>query len=302
MFMQQLVGVVNLSLPLVFLYQIFPYFVLSLHGMVFCAFLMGLYAYWLGRNNTYKLVKSLKCTPSGIQLQEFAALVNACQVDTSRVNLFYAYTQEAIAFAAFDTIIIDPVVWHSVDQDENAQKVCAVFSASIEPQLNEHQKTRLSAIKAALTPGAQRFIFRHELGHVVHKFSYKKLFVIFVSAIIAAFFGLLAARALMNISGLLALIVGMVIGGVSDVLLTFASNLLFKMREEKCADEFAMRYSSEQDIKEAADFFERHQVIVDEHKDKKSLWALLPSEITTGHPNGFVRASFLRTNVAQDGS
>ena len=92
----------------------------------------------------------------------------------------------------------------------------------------------------------------------------------------------------------MALFIGMIVGGMSDIVLTYASNIFFKLREEKKADIFAAEQSSAEEIEAAAQFFEQHLKLVDTYKEPNSLFAYLPSSVLTGHPDGTNRASYLR--------
>jgi hypothetical protein len=297
MLRQQILGIINLSMPLIVLYQFYPKMITSLWGALGCAFLVGSYVYYLNVKQSKNLVTSLTYSPSEPYKKEWMRLVQSCNVSENVVSLRYAYTQENIAMAVNQTVVIDPVVWSLSDQDPEAQKVKDIFQKFIEPGLSEVQKLRVVGVRDILTEDAQRFLFRHELGHVVAQYSRNKLFLVFGTGVIFSFYGLMVAKFLLPLNGFLAMGVGMVLGGALDLLLAYVTNYFFKVRQEREADLFAARYSTLEEIKAAALFFEQHQDLLDVHKDTNSFLSRLPSTLTTGHPSGHTRAAYLRSLV-----
>lgn len=297
---QQILGIINLSLPLVVLYLISPIFVISLWGRLVCSLLLGLYVYYLNSKQAQNLTASLKFSPSGASQEVWEHELQRCQIPKGMMTLRYAYTAENIAMTVNQTVIIDPVLWSSIQEDPEAQKVQDVFRNFIESGLSERQKIRLTLIKAALTEPAQRFIFRHELGHAVRQFSRNKLGLIFISGVLFTFAGLSAAVALVPFNGLVAAVAGMFVGGIMDLLLTYATNYFFKVKEEREADLFAIHFSTPEEIKAAATFFEKHQEILNAYGEKNFLAPYLPSTVLTGYPDGKQRAIWLRNVSQQD--
>ena len=293
MFKQQIQGVINLSLPLIIIYNLQPAFFVTIYGQILCSLALGAYVYYLNYKQVEQLEKTLQFSPTGDHKFFFNTLIEACQIDPATVVVKYAYTNESIAMAAGTTVIIDPVVWHDVQDDSQAVKVQEIFKLHVEPNLSQLQKDRLAAVHRVLTPAAQRFIFKHELGHIVHNFSLYKLIVVFIAGSLAAFAGIFATVATLQIHGMLAIIVGMVVGGCMDLFLTYLSNLVWKLQQEKAADRFAVQWSSDEDIQAAALFFENHQNILDTHPEQNNLLAKLPSIIKTGHQHGEVRSAYL---------
>lgn len=293
MFKQQIQGVINLSFPLIIIYNLQPAFFVTIYGQILCSLALGAYVYYLNYKQVEQLEKTLQFSPTGDHKDFFNNIIEACQIDPATVVVKYAYTNESIAMAAGTTVIIDPVVWHDVQDDAQAVKVQEIFKLHVEPNLSQLQKDRLTAFHRVLTPAAQRFIFKHELGHIVHHFSFYKLIVVFITGSLAAFAGIMAAVATLQIHGMLAIIVGMVVGGCMDLFLTYLSNLVWKLQQEKAADLFAVQYSSDEDIQAAALFFENHQNILDTHPEQNNVLAKLPSIIKTGHQHGEVRSAYL---------
>ncbi len=299
MFKQQIIGIINLSVPIIILFKFSPDFVFSLVGTLFCSALTGIYICYLNGKIGKNMIRSLKYSPTSQNLEKLTKLIVECNVDPKSVTLNYAYTNEMIAMATFNNIIIDPIVWSGLDEDPEALKVKDIFNQAIEPTLSPRQKSRLDGIKEVLSAGAQRFIFKHELGHVFHNFSNRNLGIICAIGMVSTYIGIMTASKVMCLGGIVAIIAGMFAGGISDLLFSYTSNILFKSNEEKKADMFAARYSSPEDIKEAADFFERHQAILDKHQEPGTMLPRIPSIITTGHPNGRSRAFYLHKIAEQ---
>lgn len=294
MFTQQILGIINLSMPLIVLYQFYPDAITSLYGVSFCALAIGLYVYYLNVQQAKNLITSLKYSPSEPVKEEWMRLVDSCGMKEEEVSLRYAYTQENTAMAVYQTLVIDPVVWSLSERDLEAQKVKDIFHKFIEPGLFEVQKTRVSGVREILTEKAQRFVFRHELGHIKANFSRNKLLLMLGNGIVFSLCGLMTARFLLPFNGIVAIGVGMVVAGMVDLVVTYATNYFFKVKQEREADFFAARYSTKEEVEAAALFFEKHQEILDAYKDANTFLNRFPSTFTTGHPNGHTRAAYLR--------
>ena len=102
------------------------------------------------------------------------------------------------------------------------------------------------------------------------------------------------AVALIPFNGFLAAFAGMFVGGVMDMMQTYAINYFFKLKEEREADLFAIHFSTSEEIEAAATFFEKHQEILNTHGEKSFLTSYLPSTVLTGYPDGKQRAAWLR--------
>lgn len=292
MFKQQIIGTVYLSIPVIFLYLFHPAFA----GQLFCAFLIGLYPLYLNYVGVQNMSRSLLYAPTNQYLSSFNRLITECGLDPSAIVLRYAYSAQAIAMASGNVVIVDPVVWSGIDEDPNAQAVKHVYEQTIKPTLTEKMETRIGLFKEALTPGAQRFIFKHEVGHVVQKFSVKKLVVIFLIAFFGAYAGIASAMSIVDYNGYFAISLGLVVGCFFDYALLFFSNLVFKSREENNADLFAVKHSSKEDIQDAAQFFKKHQEIMDQYPEH-FFFCSIPSLILSGHQNGHTRAIWLHKHA-----
>ena len=293
MLRQQISGVVNLSIPLIILYNLYPVLLVTLPGQIFCSLMLGAYIYYLNYLQLKNLENTLQYGPTDRHKELFHNLIQECGVDSDSIVLKYAYTNESIAMTAGTTIIIDPVVWHDIDADPQAVLVQDIFKTHIESGLTSAQKERIAAFKSMLTPQAQRFIFKHELAHVMHNYSYEKLIVVFIIGALAAYSGIIAAVFALQVHGLVAIIAGMFVGGSMDLFLTYLSNFVWKLQEEKAADAFAVQHSSHEDIQAAALFFENHQDILDRHKDSSNYLSYVSSTIMTGHQRGADRSAYI---------
>ncbi len=293
MFKKQIEGVINLSLPIILLYNVYPIVLHTVLGRVVCSLAIGLYLYYINYQQLQNLQNALQFSPSGDHKDFFNNLIEECNVDPNLVIVKYAYIPEGIAMALEKTIIIDPILWHGVNDDPQAVKVEEIFKTHVEKGLTSVQKDRIAAFHQSLTPGAQRFIFKHELGHVMLNFSQKKLLVMLSLGFVATYCGIIAAMFALPIHGLIAIIVGMFVGGFMDLFLTYASNVVWKLQEEKAADRFAADHSSNEDIQATALFFENHQHILDTHKEAGNFLSDLPSVILSGHQHGSVRSAYL---------
>ena len=80
----------------------------------------------------------------------------------------------------------------------------------------------------------------------------------------------------MSIGSYAGAVCGMVVAGTLDLLLTYASNLLFRARQEINADFFAARTCSDAELEEAAAFFESYEAIKNSHPEPGIL-AKVPS-------------------------
>lgn len=296
---QQIIGAINLSLPVIIFYQFYPALFQSYWGMFISACMVGVSTYFLNRRATYTMINALKYKPSDEYRERFDAMIRQCNMNPHDVAIVYAYTNEQTILTAFNTIIIDPIVWTSIAADSEAGVVTAIFEQYTLPNLSEVQKQRLAEIKNIFTPDVEAFFFRRQLAHVYHHFSTKKLFVIGFVGTLAAYVAIMTAMSIIHINGILAACIGIVVGCVADLAFTYLSNALFKLREEKSADLFAAEYSSCQEIEAAATFFEQHQKIKDTLKDDTNLLSFLPSVFARGHLTGVARAQFLRNLAAQ---
>lgn len=293
MLQQHVMGVINLSLPIIILYNIYPIIFFGCAGKCAIALCTGLYLWYRHKQNLDALTARLSFRPTGQWKQMLEKYILECRQQPENIQLFYAYTDEALAIAADNSIIIDPLTWSIIKEDPEALKVIEIISSQIHPSLPESKKIRIQKVENIMSGEAQSFIFKHELGHIVRNYSRKKLCIIFLIGTISAYTGITLAIFNLASGGMAALCIGMLAGGLTDLFLSYFSNATFKAYEEKQADMFAIQYSSEEEIEAAADFFEKHQDILDTYPENYWL-SKIPSIILSGHLNGKKRAKLLR--------
>lgn len=296
MLKQQLIGIINLSLPIIILFLIYPVIFSLWMGNIACAVAIGLYVWYLNRKSLHAMTSSLTFKPTLEWKQSLEAQILACGLNPEKIRLFYAYTNESLAISSYDAIIIDPVIRTNTHEDPEALKVIDIFNTAISPALSELQKIRTKKIQELFSKNAESFIFKHELGHIAHHSSYKKLMLVFLIATLATYSGIITALCVAPINGWLAIAAGMLVGGISDLALSWLSNGICKVYDENQADAFAIRYSSAEEIEAAATFFEQYQDILDQHGDKHALHGFVPQRFATGYLNGKIRAQLLRSS------
>ncbi len=247
-----------------------------------------------------KQADSFKFLPSGEYAQRLEKIITECGMDAQKIQLRYSYSQGRIAITMFNTISIDPILCSLFEQDPEAIKIKNIVEPQVIALLPDEQKNRLSKIKEVLTPEVQEFIFKHELGHVFYGYSNKKIVIMGAIVTIAAYLGITTAVTTYQTLGSWAVALGMVVGGLIDMVLSYSSNPLFTAKEEKRADLFAAQYSSSETIEAVADFWEKHQNILDTYKDPNAgLVGSMPSIILSGHYDGKVRAQYLRAALSE---
>lgn len=289
---QQARGIVILAVPLVIIGLAYPALFATAVGRLFGAMFIGLYVAYLNWRAAKNHIAALQYSPSGIFKDSYEEMIKACDCDPATITLRYAYSQEGTMLTAFSTISIDPLICLGAEQDPQAATVKAILLEHTVPHLSEAHKIRLQKAAALCSPAVQRFIFKHELGHVVANYTDKKLLLMGFCALAAAYTGITVAIALKSL-GALGVILGVVVGGLVDILCHYASNLFFKTVAERNADLFAARFSSREDIAAAADYFDLQGALVKQHPEDQ-FFSRLPAELVSGHPRGATRAKYLR--------
>jgi hypothetical protein len=201
MFNQQISGIINLSLPLIVAFNANPLLFEAFAWQAFWAGMLGAYVCYRGWKQVKNYPNSLKYEPANEHKEFFTTFINECNMNPGDIVLRYAYTNESVALANGFTVVIDPILWHDFNNDPEAIKVKNIFEQHIQPSLSRIQEKRIAAIQTTLSVAAQRFIFKHELGHVFYKFSYKYLVVIFLIGSVSALSGILAAMTIVSING-----------------------------------------------------------------------------------------------------
>ena len=173
---QHVIGIINLSMPIVIVFFVWPAVLYSFIGKLIVSLLVGAYVYYLGRKITYAQANSLLYSPSHAHKEEYEKMILACGMNPQDVRLRYGYTQEKIAMTILDTVTIDPLYFQDqADLDSEMVKVKDILQQHIVVTLSDEQKNRTEKIKNVLSDSVQRFIFRHELAHTHYQYSQKKL-------------------------------------------------------------------------------------------------------------------------------
>ena len=297
--LQEAIAVIRIAIPLILFYNNISKNVLSFWGILASSLVFGTYVGFVHYQQAHNQVKGLLFAPSGEHADLFYKEITHCGLKPESICLRYSYCDDQIACTNFSTILIDPMVWKGIENDSEVQKIKTVIEQHILPTVPEIKKTMHTQINTLLTEDAQKFIFRHELGHIDHNYSNKCIIFLGASGACALASGLIVASiTLASLGGLAATIFGMTVGGTLDILLAYAKNVIFTLPHEWLADDFAIQHSSSQEIKAAADFFEQYEVGAQEVREATVLFSrVIPSEILSGHPQGEKRAAYLRDKV-----
>lgn len=291
---QQIVGCVNLSIPIITLFYFAPYLLHNIIACIVASVALGIYIWYLNYLQHNNLQKNLRYSPTGTHKDLFENIIRSCDVNPETISIKYAYTEQQIAMALGSTIIIDPTTCTICHDDPQATSVMNVFTQLYEPRLNSLAQHRQVWQRQNLTPDIQMFIFKHEIGHIVDNYSYKKLWIIFGIGSLATLSGIITAKLVMNhVGGFTAIVTGILAGAIADLLLTYGSNYFFKVAKERKADIFAAQHSTAEEITQTAHFFAQEHDIIERYKDPKNLWFRLPITILSGHPNGKTRQAYL---------
>lgn len=294
---KEIIGILNLSIPLVIAYLLAPESVLSYWGKIIWAIIIGLWIVYINYQAGTAFTRSGARIDNPACMQMLQEEVRRCNLNPDDVCLQYKYIDDAVGMAAFNTVMIDPMLWtdKEIEDDKLAQDIRIIFERCTLPSIDQHKRELHARIKESLSSDARRFIFRHELGHIAYDYSRKKIMLIGAIMTCAAYSGLtVAGLALAPLGGIAALLLGMTTGGIIDVALSFASNIVFKAAEEKKADLFAAQHSSPQEIEAAAQFFENYEQHAHAYKKAAGLSTLIPGIVLSGHPSGQTRATYLR--------
>lgn len=292
---QQIIGIIHFAIPLLVAAYFYPPLVFRMDLRILCAIALGIYLAYVHYTNTKKVISQLQFVPTGDYKQQLEQWITDADMDPEKIQLRYGYCNESLAMTMFNTIVIDPMIYTLFEQDPTAQQAKQVIQTYIVPTQSEELKRKISQLKEIMSPQAQQFVFTHELGHVYDHYSIKKIAIIGIIGALTAYIGISTAVSLYPLIGASAVLCAVIIGGLVDLLLSYLSNVLFKLPEEKNADLFAATYNTTDTSAAGADFFEKHQEIIDQHKQYEGLLAQLPSVIASGHPSGKTRAHYLRT-------
>jgi len=262
-------------------------------GIFICSLAVGLYIGSTIYFSSRAIMRQLQFIP---EKQDFAQEIDRCGFLPNSVMLRYSYAEDGVAKTIGNMVQIDPLMWHGLDDDRQAQKAIEVLNVHVVPVLSKEIQELYANIKKDLSFETQRFIFRHELGHVARNYSVKKILLMGLTGVSAAAIALVAAKLTIGfLGGLGAFIVGVIVGGCTDLCITNAGNYFFKQYEEVMADRFAIAYSSAQEIEAPADFFEQYDLLSKPFRKKNigtesDFWY----SVLFGYPSGSYRVGYLR--------
>lgn len=290
-------GIINLSWPILLMAYLSPEFLLDPWGRLLCALIIGAYVFFINRAQSKKVMAQLKFAPSGEHKQMIKQYITASNLDPQQIQIRYAYTNEMIATSTFNTISLDPLMWNLFENDPENNKAKETINVHILPKLTPEVVQRINQIREIFSPGAQRFILRHELGHTFYSYSYKHLLCMGLVASAFTYAGISIAIALYPFISSAAILVGIICSGLIDIFLSYAVNRFFRFHAEQQADLFAVRLSKTEDILAAADFFEKHASILEAAWPKDGLLMYIPSKWRLGYCDGRTRAAYLRAHI-----
>jgi len=297
---QEIFAALNIALPITIAYHYFPEFTLSPLGITMFSALAGAYFMFFAYTTGKKQFNGLLHAPSGEYLELLHKEIIKCGICPTKIRLKYGYTDDKLALTSINTIVIDQMLWKNVDNDPEALKAKSIIKTHVLPTLSPDVIAWHDKINKLFTPETQNFIFRHELGHVVHNFSIKYYLISGFTIMFATAVGLLVARTAINsFDGIVALTLGMLAGILVDSFAPYALNIFFKAPAERNADLFAARFSSQEEIEAAAHFFEQYDICADEFKSKIGIPIQRSTIIFNGYPSGKTRAEYLRKIIAK---
>lgn len=293
--LQQLKGTVNIALPFLIFYSLSPQFALSLLGIFIYSLAVALrigYALYISTRNQ---MRSLIFAPTPSYQEQFNQEIIRCGLEPKNLAMRYAYVDDAVAKTFFNLVVVDPMVWSGINEDPEALKARDVVEKYIVPSIPENKKELHKLIQNNLSPEVQKFIFRHELGHVFYGYSTKFILLSSFITLVETFIVLMLARTLLQSwGGLATLWVSIGLWAALDLLFVYAMNFFFKSYEEKRADLFAVRFSSKETIEAAANFFENYEKAAQKYRETlNSLIFKLPVRVFSGYIDGVSRAHYL---------
>lgn len=298
-FTQQLTGTLKIIFYILILYVFMGDIVLSsLWGRLSLAIGLGLFIAYIQYGATTTLANNLLFEPAGQGLEAFNDMIRECEFSPESIRIRYGYSQGSIALSMLNTISLDPMVWTEKTEHTSIKKARETIDTFIMPSVPQEQKEIITFIKETITPASQNFIFRHELGHTANHCSLKKIALTGCIIAAAVFIGTSTVAYLMPLTGgILASLLGTIIGSMTDIVLSTVGNVVCNYNQEKEADRFAARYSNQEEIKAAAELFEKHQDFLDSTMSKLDRFYTV-TKYVSGNFDGKERAAFLR-NLAE---
>jgi len=221
-------------------------------------------------------------------------------VDSEKIVIRYMSTGGSVAAAYKNVIIIDPLTWNTDDVICKNAQIQYVSTFCNLGQWNQHLKVFFEQVHQVSTPESQRFIFRHEVGHLVAGDVKKRMSVNSLLAVGSYYLSMSFADRLTHSPFKKDMVIFASFLSMS-LLFNILHNNTFIASQEKNADIFAAQYSTKEEILAAADFFEAHEKALDELQHVQGTWFSSKrfGKLVSGHMRGKERAQFLR-KLAQE--
>ena len=216
-------------------------------------------------------------------------------VDPEKIAIRYIFTGGMLASTYEGIIVIDPLTWNTDDIICKNARTFYVSALHGSGKWNQQIDAFFEKIRQVSTPESQRFIFRHEVGHLVAGDVKKRIIAGSLLAISNCYLSMSFAhyvtdspvkRNMITIASILS----------TSLLFNALYNNIFIALQENNADIFAAQYSTKEEILAAADFFEAHGKALDELQHAQGTWFSSKrfGKLVSGHMRGEERAQFLR--------
>jgi len=295
---QEFTGLIPFAVILFIVFLIIPGHFFKIGTIIALSLVFGICVSCLNYFITQIQLDVLKFSPSELWMKPFEHDISQCGLQPKDVNIRYRFANDSVALTFFNTVTIDPMMWKGLEHDQAAIDAKKNIETFVTPKIPIKTKLFLDNIKNIMSPEAQKFIFKHELGHVFHNYSLKYIVLAGTMVAVATFIALISAGAtITSLGGTAAIMIGLTLGGSTKLILGYSKNVFFKAREERMADDFAAQFSTKEEIEAAADFFEHYESHAQEYRKDLELNSNIPSIILTGYTDGKTRAQELRNKI-----
>jgi len=295
---QEFTGLIPFAVVMVLLYLFIPHRFFKIGTIIAISLGMGMYVSLNNYVVTQSQIDVLKFSPSELGMKSFEHEISQCGLQPKDITLRYRYDDDSVAVSMFNTVAIDPMIWKGLENDQQAIQAKNTIEKFIIPKLPTSKKLFQDKIKTIMSPEVQKFIFKHELGHIFHNYSLKYIVLAGAMGAVATFIALISAGAAITaLGGAAALMIGLLLGGSTDLILGYSKNIFFKAQEERMADNFATQFSSKEEIEAAANFFEKYEEYAQEYRKELGWNSNIPSILLTGYTDGKTRAKELRDKI-----
>lgn len=259
---------------------------------IFLSVVFGLIMFIIALVMFKLLPKRLRHKPSQPFNEYMDTVITSCKMQPEKIRTRYSYLNGAVAAALNNIIIIDPLTWNGLKNEEDAAKMLDLIKKKILPTMPPLRQELMIQIKNLLSVEVQAFILRHELGHVYYWHSTIRCLFLGIQYSFSIFMGLYSATLFTN-NAYSEPYVAMLIGVLASIVIAVIINVIFGTRQEKAADLFAAQYSTKEEQEAFVQFIEQLEVVVvDCYRAMKRI--RIPSQLLTGHPSSHKRAEYIR--------